>query len=86
MVWRVGRAQRWMGGTAGCPPHACHVLTLCLRCLLAAAIMLGLLADMGGAQWRVREAAALAMGDLLQGRRWAELQPHIEQLWLMTLR
>ena len=52
----------------------------------AAAIMRGLLADMGGAQWRVREAAALAMADLLQGRRWAELQPTFEELWGMTLR
>jgi hypothetical protein len=54
--------------------------------LLAAAIMRGLLADMGGAQWRVREAASLAMADLLQGRRWAELQPTFEELWGMTLR
>ena len=52
----------------------------------AAAIMRGLLADMGGAQWRVREAASLAMADLLQGRRWAELQPTFEELWGMTLR
>jgi hypothetical protein len=48
--------------------------------------MRGLLADMGGAQWRVREAASLAMADLLQGRRWAELQPTFEELWGMTLR
>lgn len=51
-----------------------------------AAIMRALLVDLGGGQWRVREAAALAMGDLLQGRRWGELQPHFEQLWVMTLR
>ncbi|EFN52702.1 hypothetical protein CHLNCDRAFT_138705 [Chlorella variabilis] len=50
------------------------------------AIMRALLVDLGGGQWRVREAAALAMGDLLQGRRWGELQPHFEQLWVMTLR
>lgn len=32
--------------------------------------MRALLSDMGGGQWRVREAASLAMGDLLQvGRR-----------------
>jgi proteasome component ECM29 len=48
--------------------------------------MRGLLVDMGGAQWRVREAASLAMADLLQGRRWAELQPTFEELWGMTLR
>lgn len=30
--------------------------------------MKALLADMGGGQWRVREAASLAMGDLLQVR------------------
>ncbi|GAB4815511.1 hypothetical protein N2152v2_002557 [Parachlorella kessleri] len=50
------------------------------------AIMAGLLKDMGSSQWRVREAAAVAMGDLLQGRRWEELQPQFEQLWTMTFR
>jgi hypothetical protein len=50
------------------------------------AIMKALLADMGGGQWRVREAASLATADLLQGRRWEELAPHFEALWGMTLR
>ncbi|PSC71704.1 proteasome-associated ECM29-like protein [Micractinium conductrix] len=50
------------------------------------AIMKALLADLGGGQWRVREAAALAMSDLLQGRRWDELAPHFAALWEMTLR
>jgi hypothetical protein len=48
--------------------------------------MKALLADMGGSQWRVREAAAAATADLLQGRRWPQLRPHFEQLWSMTLR
>lgn len=48
--------------------------------------MKALLSDLGGGQWRVREAAALAMSDLLQGRRWQELQPHFAALWAMTLR
>lgn len=50
------------------------------------AIMSALLADLGAAQWRVRESAALATGDLLQGRRWEELAPHFGLLWDMTLR
>jgi proteasome component ECM29 len=48
--------------------------------------MRSLLSDLGGGQWRVREAAAAALSDLLQGRRWAELAPHFEALWTMTLR
>ena len=48
--------------------------------------MKALLVDMGGGQWRVREAASLAVADLLQGRHWPELQPHFGELWAMTLR
>ncbi len=42
-----------------------------------AAIMKALLADIGGAQWRVRESAALAMADLLQASpgRWQGVCP-----------
>lgn len=42
-----------------------------------AAIMKALLADIGGAQWRVRESAALAMADLLQASpgRWQGICP-----------
>jgi proteasome component ECM29 len=45
-----------------------------------------LIADIGGAQWRAREAGALAAADLLQGRRWDALAPHFSKLWEMTFR
>lgn len=52
------------------PPALCGVqLSLhqsCRHPQSFAAIMRALLADMGGGQWRVREAASLAMADLLQ--------------------
>ena len=50
------------------------------------AIMASLLVDLGANQWRVREAAAGAMGDLLQGRHWEEVAPHFASLWEMTFR
>lgn len=57
------------GPSQGCPSALC-CLTRCACpahvCVCHTAIMTALLADMGGGQWRVREAASLAMGDLLQ--------------------
>jgi proteasome component ECM29 len=50
------------------------------------AIMITLLKDTGSGQWRVRESASLALGDLLQGRKWEKLKPHFGALWEMTLR
>ena len=45
-----------------------------------------LLQEMGGRLWRSREASCTAMADLLQGRRWAQVQPHLEEVWTMALR
>ncbi|KAJ9518457.1 hypothetical protein QJQ45_018491 [Haematococcus lacustris] len=50
------------------------------------AIMADLLKELGGRLWRSRQAAAAAMADLLQGRRWVELQGHLAQVWTMTFR
>ncbi|KAL6762246.1 proteasome stabiliser-domain-containing protein [Haematococcus lacustris] len=50
------------------------------------AIMADLLKELGGRLWRSRQAAAAAMADLLQGRRWGELQGHLAQVWTMTFR
>lgn len=75
----------WSACACGATPFDSPPIHATLPSVLAA-IMKALLADMGGSQWRVREAAAAATTDLLQGRRWPQLQPHFEQLWSMTLR
>lgn len=51
-----------------------------------AAIIKELLQEMGGRLWRNRQAACAALADLLQGRRWPELQQHFHKVWSMTLR
>ncbi len=51
-----------------------------------ASILRELLKEMGGRLWRNREAASLALADLLQGRRWAEIKDHLEQIWSMAFR
>ncbi|KAG2487332.1 hypothetical protein HYH03_014048 [Edaphochlamys debaryana] len=50
------------------------------------AVMSDLLKEMGGRLWRNRQAAAGALAELLQGRRWPELAPYFAQIWSMTLR
>ena len=49
-------------------------------------ILRELLKEMGGRLWRNREAASLALADLLQGRRWQEVKDHLEQIWTMAFR
>ncbi|MEW5319235.1 MAG: hypothetical protein WDW38_010400 [Sanguina aurantia] len=49
-------------------------------------IIAELLREMGGRQWRNRQAACGALADLVQGRRWAELCPHFGEVWSMMLR
>ncbi|KAI9007097.1 proteasome stabiliser-domain-containing protein [Gaertneriomyces semiglobifer] len=44
------------------------------------------LSGMGDRQWRVREAGALALGDLIQGKPLTKLLPHLEEIWEMTFR
>lgn len=50
------------------------------------AVLSHLLTELGSRLWRNRQAACLATADLLQGRRWRQLQPHFGQLWEMALR
>ncbi|CAK0785632.1 hypothetical protein CVIRNUC_008843 [Coccomyxa viridis] len=50
------------------------------------AIVKEVLAEMGGRLWRNREAACSALSDLMQGRRFAQVQPHLQQMWEMTMR
>lgn len=45
-----------------------------------------LLKEMGGRLWRNRESATLALSDLLQGRRWADVQHRMEQVWGIAFR
>lgn len=45
-----------------------------------------LLREMGGRLWRNREAAALALSDLLQGRRWQDVKSRFEEIWTMAFR
>lgn len=39
-----------------------------------------LLVDVGARMWRVRQAACASLTDLLAGRRWGQLAPHMEQV------
>jgi proteasome component ECM29 len=50
------------------------------------AVMKELLKEVGNRLWRNRESACLAIADLMQGRRWAELGAHLEEIWTMALR
>jgi hypothetical protein len=50
------------------------------------AIARDLLREMGGRTWKGRQGATAALGDLLQGRRWDQLGPHIKEVsgWLIV--
>jgi hypothetical protein len=39
-----------------------------------------LLSDCGARLWRVRQSAATALTDILAGRRWQQLNRHMEQV------
>ncbi len=49
-------------------------------------ILSELLREMGAKLWRNREAACLALADLLQGRRWADVKDRLEEMWRMAFR
>lgn len=49
-------------------------------------ILRELLKEMGGRLWRNREAASLALADLLQGRRWQDVRQWLEQIWTVAFR
>jgi proteasome component ECM29 len=50
------------------------------------AIMEELLTECGGRQWRARQSAALALAELLSGRRFAEVELYLERAWTVSLR
>lgn len=50
------------------------------------AIMTDLLESMGNRQYRVRSSSCLALCELLHGRNMAQLDPHLEKLWVYTFR
>ncbi|CAI5476237.1 unnamed protein product [Closterium sp. Yama58-4] len=45
-----------------------------------------LLGNVTGRLWRNREAACLALADLLPSRRFAEVSSHLEQVWVVSFR
>lgn len=45
-----------------------------------------LVKDMTGPLWRVRESAAFAAADAIQGRTWSEVKDHFQGLWVSCLR
>eukprot|EP00051_Salpingoeca_urceolata_P011781 m.146336 g.146336 ORF g.146336 m.146336 type:complete len:1908 (-) comp17250_c0_seq1:152-5875(-) len=49
-------------------------------------ILEDLKANIVSKQWRQREACALALADVLRGRSWKELKPHIAQLLVVAFR
>ncbi|KAI8987056.1 proteasome stabiliser-domain-containing protein [Pilobolus umbonatus] len=49
-------------------------------------IIQDLLTGLGNRQWRIREGSCLAITDLIQGRRLAQIEPYLEQLWQMCFR
>lgn len=56
------------------PCLACDYHFTCCVCCRS------LLADVGARLWRVRQAACASLTDLLAGRRWPQLAPHMEQV------
>jgi hypothetical protein len=74
-LWRVRQAGCAVPSPLPPPPHPCppspptHTHT-----------HRSLLSDMGARLWRVRQAGCAGLTDLLAGRRWAQLGPHMEQV------
>jgi proteasome component ECM29 len=50
------------------------------------AIMAELLDGLGQRQWRVREASALGLGELISGKPPERIRPHLAEMWKMILR
>lgn len=49
-------------------------------------ILAELLREMGGRLWRNRQSSCLALCDLIQGRRWEEVNQQFGTIWIMTMR
>lgn len=48
------------------------------------AIVVELLRALGERKWRDRQSACAGLADVLRGRGWDELGPHLEELWTMA--
>ncbi|KAL3683345.1 hypothetical protein R1sor_001367 [Riccia sorocarpa] len=49
-------------------------------------IMEDLLTQAGSRLWRSREASCLALGDVIQGRKYSEVGKYLERIWTMAFR
>ncbi|CAN0518376.1 unnamed protein product, partial [Ectocarpus sp. 8 AP-2014] len=48
------------------------------------AIITELLRALGDRKWRDRQSACAGLSDVLRGRSWDEIGPHLEMLWTMA--
>lgn len=48
------------------------------------AIIVELLRALGDRKWRDRQSACAGLADVLRGRSWDALGPHLEELWIMA--
>ena len=48
------------------------------------AIVTELLRALGDRKWRDRQSACAGLSDVLRGRGWDEIGPHLEMLWTMA--
>lgn len=48
------------------------------------AILKELLRALGERKWRDRQSACVGLADVLRGKGWDELGPHLEELWTMA--
>ena len=51
-----------------------------------AGVMEELLGECGARMWRARQSAALALSELLTGRRFKEVEPYLDRVWQVSLR
>lgn len=60
-------------------PHGCQMIHVNLS-----AIITELLRALGDRKWRERQSACAGLSDVLRGRGWDDIRPHLEELWIMT--
>lgn len=48
------------------------------------AILRELLRALGERKWRDRQSACVGLADVLRGKGWDALGPHLEELWTMA--
>lgn len=75
--------SRFFRVLANLPPAPLWIAPQLIRTNLSA-IIVELLRALGERKWRDRQAACAALSDLLRGRGWEEIGPHLELLWKMA--